>query len=89
MELHLKLLVEFGVHVQPDEYGLCEACSGHRGCRAVTGAGPPGSKPSPRPLTPPTPILLPQLTHPPGRTPPAFWAAWQRTGPSVGPQEDG
>lgn len=54
MELHLKLLVEFGVHVQPDEYGLCEACSGHRGCRAVTEAGPqaPSRVPAPSPPHP-------------------------------------
>lgn len=42
---------------------------------------------SPLPYTPL--VLFPQLTHRPGRTPPAFWAAWRRTGLSVGPQEDG
>lgn len=28
---HLELLVEFGVHIEPNEHGLREACGGHRG----------------------------------------------------------
>lgn len=50
MKPHLKLLVEFGVHVQPDEYWLCEACGGHRGCRGVTvGQVPQAPSRGPRP----------------------------------------
>ena len=44
VEPHLELLVEFGVHVQPDEHGLHEACGGQErrtGRGVAEGQAPP------------------------------------------------
>lgn len=45
---HLELLIELGVHIQTDEYGLCEACGGVE-IAGVTEGNPPDPTLSPAP----------------------------------------
>lgn len=50
VEPHLELLVEFGIHIEPDEHRLREACGWHRagvgGWVVTEGRAPQGPKPA-------------------------------------------
>lgn len=46
---HLELFIEFGVYIQADEHGLCEACWGVEEIAGVTKGQTPGPTLSPAP----------------------------------------